>query len=346
MKGSWVEVSLSRLQENSAAVRNRLSSSTRIIAVVKANAYGHGVEQVSKCLFNCGILDFSVATLEEAVELRQSIPKGKILVLQGCLAGEEKAFREYDLTASLFDLRRVPEDIKVEVKLDTGMTRLGIPWEEAGKMVRELDAKITGLYSHFACSDQDPDFTRLQLKRFEQATADLAYPRHISNSAGLQFPEAHLDAVRLGLLLYGISPSPSLDWVQPILSWKTRILTLRSIPKGQSIGYGRTFTTSRDSLIGVLPVGYADGYNRLFSNQGQVRIQGQLVPLVGQVNMDLISVDLTDVSNPAVGEEVVLLEDSSDSPISVTAWAETLETIPYEVFTSIKDRVERVYLDG
>ena len=345
MKRSWVEVSLSRLQENVAAVQNYLSPSTPIIAVVKANAYGHGLEQVSKCLSDCKIRDFSVATLEEAVELRQYVPKGEILVLQGCPTGQEETFRKYDLTAALFDLRMVPADVKVEVKIDTGMTRLGIPWKEARKVVQELNAKVTGLYSHFSCSEQNPDFTRLQLKRFQQATADLPYRRHISNSAGLQFPEAHLDAVRLGLLLYGICPCPPLDWVKPILCWKTHILTLQPVEKGQSIGYGRTFMTRRDSLIGVLPVGYADGYNRLFSNRAQVRIRGQLVPVVGLVNMDLISIDLTDIPDPAAGEEVVLLEDSPDSPISVTAWSKTLKTIPYEVFTSIKDRVERVYLD-
>ena len=342
MKHSWVEVSRSRLQENVAAIRSHLSPSTRIIAVVKANAYGHGVKDVSRCLAACGIRDFAVAQLEEAVELRKYVPSGKILVLNGCSKGEEKTFRKYDLTAALFDRRTLPNDMKVEVKIDTGMTRLGIPWKEAKAMVPGLSAKVTGLFSNFACSDQDPDFTRLQLKRFQEATADLPYPRHICNSAGLQFPEAHLDAVRLGLLLYGISPCPPLDYVKPILRWKTRTLTIQQVPKGQAIGYSGTFITERDSLVGVLPVGYADGYNRLFSNRGQVRVRGQLVPVLGRVSMDLISVDLTDISDPTAGEEVVLLEDSPASPISATAWAKTLGTIPYEVFTSIGDRVERI----
>ena len=136
--------------------------------------------------------------------------------------------------------------------------------------------------------------------------------------------------------------SPSLDFVSPILRWKTRTLTIQRVPQGQSIGYCGTFTTQRDSLVGVLPVGYADGYNRLLSNRGQVRIRGQLVPVLGRVSMDLISVDLTDISDPAAGEEVVLLEDSPDSPIAATAWAKTLGTNPYEVLTSIGSRVERV----
>ena len=346
MKHSWVEVSLSRLQKNVAAIQKFVSSSTRIIAVVKANAYGHGIEPVSRSLLDCGIIDFAVATLDEAVDLRRSVPEGKLLVLQGCLEGEEEAFREHNLTAALHDLQRLPGNIKIEVKINTGMTRLGISWKEAQSQIRELQAEITGLYSHFASSDDDPDFTRLQLERFEKATADLPYPRHISNSAGLQFPEAHLDAVRLGLLLYGVSPIPSLDWVQPILCWKTRILALQKVAKGHSIGYGRTFVTPRDSVIAVLPVGYADGYNRLLSNRGQVRFRDQLVPVVGLVNMDMISVDLTGIPDAAVGEEVVLLENIQNSPLSVTAWAKALGTIPYEVLTSISDRVERVYVGG
>ena len=342
MKSSWVEVSRSRLQENVAAIRNHLSPSTGIIAVVKANAYGHGVQNVSRSLTDCGIHDFTVATLDEGIELRKYVLKGKILVLHGCLKGEEQAFREHDLTAALFDDRTPPDDIKVEVKIDTGMTRLGIPWQEAKALVPALTAQITGLFSHFASSDQDPDFTRLQLKRFQEVTSDLPYPQHISNSGGLQFPEAQLDAVRLGLILYGISPCPALDFVQPILQWKTQTLTIRQVPKGEPIGYYGKFVTQRDSLIGVLPVGYADGYNRLLSNRSQVKIRGELVPVLGQISMDLISIDLTDIPDPTVGEEVLLLEDEPDSPISATAWAKALDTSPYEVFTSIGTRVERV----
>ena len=344
MKHSWVEVSLSQLQENVTAIQDFLPSSTRIIAVVKANAYGHGLKPVSQSLVNCGIGDFAVATVDEAIALRDSVPQGSILVLQGCFEGEEEAFRQHDLTAALYDVQRFPENIKVEVKINTGMTRMGISWKEARSQIEQLQGEVTGLYSHFASSDDDDDFTRLQLERFEEATAGLPYPRHISNSAGLRFPEAHLDAVRLGLLLYGIPPNASLDRVHPILCWKTRVLALQTVAKGQSIGYGRTFVTSRDSLIGVLSVGYADGYNRLFSNRGQVRFRDRLIPVVGQVNMDLISVDLTDIPDAAVGEEVTLLENTHNSPLSATAWAEALGTIPYEVLTSISDRVERVYV--
>lgn len=344
MRNSWLEISLSRLHENVLSIQKGLNPSTHIIAVVKANAYGHGLEVISKSLFDCGISSFAVATLDEAINLRQSIPKCKILVLQGCLRGDEKVFRKYQLTAALHDLQHIPENIKIEIKINTGMNRLGIPWKEARKEIKKIDNEVTGLYSHFASSDDDPDFTRLQLERFENATAGLPYTRHISNSAGLQFPEANLDAVRLGLLLYGIPPSPLLEFVNPILSWKTRILTLQNVSKGQSIGYGRTFVAPRKSLIGVLPVGYADGYKQLFSRGGQVRVQNHLAPVVGLVSMDLISIDLTNIPNVSVGQEVILLENTHDSPLSVSTYAKTLGITPYEILTAIGDRIKRVYV--
>ncbi len=344
MRRSWVEISFTRLRENVAAVQARLAPSTRIIAVVKADAYGHGIQEVSKCLLDCGVCDFAVATLEEGVELRRGVGSGKILVLGGCSEGEEQAFLEFDLTAALFDSAFKVEKTSVQVEIDTGMNRLGIPWQEAARFIRSCPASIIGVFSHFACSDQDMEFTRLQLRRFEQATSGLPYPRHISNSAGLQLPEAHLDAVRPGLALYGISPCSAVDYLQPILCWKTRVVNVREVPKGQPVGYCGTFTAPRDIRVGILPVGYSDGYSRRLSNRGQVRVRGQLVPVIGRVAMDLVTVDLTDLSNPKVGEEVVLLEDSPGSPISAAGLSEMLETIPYEILTRIGTRVERLYV--
>ena len=343
MNPSWVEVSLPRLAQNLHSIRAQIPRSTRIIAVVKANAYGHGVRQVSSALHDLGIRDFAVATLAEAVELRQVVPESKILVLEGCAQGEEELFRRYDLTASVFNRRSLPPDLKVEVEIDTGLTRLGISREEATGFIGGLAAQVTGVYSHFADPEEDPVFTRLQLKRFLQATAGLDYPRHISASAGLPFPEAHLDAVRIGLALYGVAPCPEVDYVEPVLSWKARLLTIREIPKNRSIGYGRSFVTHRKSRIGVLAVGYADGYNRLFSSRGQVRVRGHLAPIVGRVSMDLTSVDLTEIPPAQVGDEVILLEDKANSPISAAALAKTLGTISYEVLTRIGPRVDRFY---
>lgn len=344
MKRSWVEISLIRLQENIAAVKARLAPSTRIIAVVKADAYGHGIQGIADCLSSCGICDFAVATLEEGIELRRFIGDDKILVLGGCFKGEEPTFLEFNLTAALSDSVFQVTKVSVEVEIDTGMNRLGIPWKEAAKFISSCPLHISGVFSHFACSDQDLEFTRLQLSRFEQATSDFPYPRHISNSAGLQLTEAHLDAVRPGLALYGISPCTAIDYLQPVLSWKTRVVNVREVPNGQSIGYGGTFIASRDMQIGILPIGYSDGYSRQLSNLGKVRIRGQLVPVIGRVAMDLVTIDLTDLQNPKVGEEVILLEDVPDSPISASGLSETMGTIPYEILTRIGARVERLYV--
>ena len=344
MNRSWVEISLRQLAENVEAIRHH-TSSTRIIAVVKANAYGHGAQAISAILHYYGIGDFAVAILDEAIELRGIVPDSKILVLGGCDEGQTERFRKHNLTATVFDRRPLPNDLRVEVKVDTGMGRLGIGWEEASRFIHEQKGPVCGVYSHFAASGHDPDFTRLQLERFLQATNRLTCPRHISDSAGLRYPEAHLDALRLGLALYGISPCPEVNYVKPILRWKTRILSLREVPKGMPVGYGRSFVTRRKSRIAVLPVGYADGYRRMFSNRGRVRVRDRLVPVVGRISMDLSTIDVTDLPKVEAGEEVVLLEDNPTSPICAAALAQTLGTIPYEVLTSIGDRVARVFVD-
>ena len=342
MNRSRVEISLRRLAKNVEAIR-RHTSSTRIIAVVKANAYGHGVDTISRILRNCEIRDFAVASLEEAIELRGIVPDGQILVLSGCEEGESEHFRRHNLKASVFDHRPLPDDLRVEIKVDTGLGRLGVAWEETPHFIRKLQGQVCGVYSHFAASADDPDFTRLQLERFLGATHSLDCPRHISDSGGLRYPEANLDAVRLGLALYGVSPCPEVNYVEPILRWKTYILSLRDVSKGTPIGYGRTFVTRRQSRIAILPVGYADGYRRLLSSRGQVRVRDRLVPVVGRISMDLSIIDVTDLPGVKAGEEVVLLEDDSASPISAAALAQTLGTVPYEVLTSIGSRVTRVY---
>ncbi len=344
MNRSWVEISLCQLAENVEAIR-RHTSSTRIIAVVKANAYGHGAQVISPILHYCGISDFAVASLDEAIELRGIVPDGTILVLGGCDKGETERFRQHNLTATVFDRRPLPDDLRVEVKVDTGMGRLGIGWKEASHFIRELKGSVCGVYSHFSASGHDPNFSRSQLERFLQATQGLNCPRHISDSAGLRYPQAHLDALRLGLALYGISPCPEVNYVQPILRWKTYILSLREVPKGMPVGYGRSFVSRRKSRIAVLPVGYADGYRRRFSNRGRVRVRDRLVPVVGRISMDLSTIDVTDLPKVELGEEVVLLDNDPASPICAAALAQTLGTIPYEILTSIGNRVARVYVD-
>jgi alanine racemase len=192
----------------------------------------------------------------------------------------------------------------------------------------------------------DPEYTQLQIERFLRATSGLAVRRHVCNSAGLQFPAGHLDLVRPGLALYGISPGPAPDPLKPILSWKTRILTINDFPSGTPVGYGGSFVTRRRSRIGVLSVGYADGYNRLLSDQGNVKTSAGLAPVVGRVSMDLTTVDLTELPNVTIGQEVTVLDNDPKSTLSARSLAAQTDTIPYEVLTSIGARVDRLYLES
>jgi alanine racemase len=344
MSRSWVEISLRRLAANVRVVTGFLQPNTGLIAVLKANAYGHGLEQVAAHLYRTGVRSFAVALPEEGATLRPAVPEADILVLSGCCEGEERLFQQYDLRAAIFDRREPPEGVKVELKIDTGMTRLGVLWTEAREVIEGWKSPLVGAYSHFASSDTDPEYTRLQLQRFLSVTSGLKCRRHIANSAGLCYPEAHLDAVRPGLALYGISACPDLNGLAPVLSWKTRILTIREVETASPVGYGGTFVTRRPSRIAVLPVGYEDGYNRLLSNVGQVRVRGKLAPIVGRISMDLTTADVTAMSEVSAGDEVTLIEADPASPLSVKAIADLIGTIPYEVLTSIGNRVQRAYL--
>lgn len=342
-KRSWAEISLERIAANVKAVRRRIGQQTDIIAVVKANAYGHGTSGCAAHLRRCGVTSFAVATLDEALVVREAVKDAGILVLTGCDTGQEPLFQEHRLTASVFERGQVPH-VTIELKIDSGMGRLGVPHAQAADFLEELSGRVSGVFSQFASSDSDPEFTAEQLANFLAATKRFTCRRHVANSAALRFPAAHLDAVRIGLALYGVAPCPEVSDVLPALAWKTRVLSLRAMSPGETVGYGRTFKLSRPSLVAVLPVGYADGYSRGFSNSGQVRIRGALAPLIGRVSMDLISVDVTEIPGVSVGDEVTLLEADPASPISAARLAKRLGTIPYEILTSIGSRVERVYV--
>ncbi len=361
MSRCWVEVSLPRLRANLAALREYLGSSLRhrgtegterkppgIIAVVKANGYGHGLVGSARCLFEAGVRDFAVSWVDDAVALRQALPEVRILVLGGISPGQEEAFREHHLRAAVFDDRPVPPDVRVELKIDSGMSRLGVSWQEAGQWMDRLGGQLAGVFSHFGSADCDPDFTRLQTNLFLQATSGIGCRRHLCNSAGLAYPEAWLDAVRVGLVLYGIPPCPSLAQlpVQPALSWKTRILAINRVPAGQRSGYGGTWTARRPSRLGILPVGYSDSYSRLHSNRGQVEVCGQLAPVAGAVSMDLTTIDLTEIPAACPGDEAVLISDQPASALSAASLARQLGTIPYEVLTAIPQHLKRVFVEG
>lgn len=345
MSRSWLEISRARLVHNLHLIRSIIGPSVDIIAVLKADAYGHGMRPASRVLWQEGVRRFAVAFLDEAIELRQSLPKAEILILGGIDAREETACAELNLIPAVVDEQAPLADLRVHLLVDTGMTRLGVNWARCEKLIASLGDRVIGAFSHFASADSDQEFCRLQLQRFEEATRGHALFRHFSNSAGIRLLEGRFEAVRPGLALYGIDPGISLGSLEPIMSWKTRLVSISRVPEGTCVGYNAGFVTRRESLIGVLPVGYADGYSRLLSNRGIVRIRSSLAPVVGYVSMDMITVDLTDLETVQIGDQVTLLEGTPDSPLSASALARNLNTIPWEVLTSIGPRVARIWKD-
>lgn len=329
------EIDLDALRFNLNQLCGLTGGKADILAVVKANAYGHGAVEVAKELERAGASILGVATTEEGVELRQSGVSLPILVLAGIYPDEFQRVLENHLSPVVFDLEiaralnaqgeKSGRPISMHLKVDTGMNRLGIPWrkwEPALEVLRSLKyLQVDGLMSHFSVAEsqrpEDLAFTEEQRKRF-QACLDSARkkgmePRyiHIANSAATALREgARFNLVRPGLMLYGLYPSPALRnliSLRPVLRWKTAILSLKRVPAGDPVSYGRTHSCEKESLIATLPVGYADGYSRRLSNRGEVLVRGKRARIAGIVCMDLTMIDATEIPGVQVGDEVVLL---------------------------------------
>jgi alanine racemase len=365
---TWVEVRLNHLDSNLQWLRSLLTPNTRIMAVVKANAYGHGAVAVAERLEKAGIDYLAVAFSEEGLELRRHGIRAPILLLDGFWPGQEEEIVSNRLTPAVFSLsmvqnlaraaHRLGTTASYQIKIDTGLCRLGVDWQNALEFLRacagEASARCDGIYTHLSSSEQvDNPSTTAQINRFQKALETLRQNRfflgwhHAANSAGiLNFHEGWFDAVRPGLILYGINPTqdrvePSLN---PLLSFKTQIMQLKRVGPGISIGYGGAYTTTRASAIATLPVGYADGLNRLLSNRGSVLLRGQKVQIVGRVSMDLTLIDVTDVSEASLGDEVVLIGRQGNLEISAQQVAQLTGTIPYEVLCGITQRVPRLHI--
>lgn len=368
------EIDLGALVRNLRTLR---SAAPRVdmLAVVKADAYGHGAVEVSRALEAEGVGAFGVALVEEGLSLRSAGIRGEIVVLGGAYGGGWEALVEHRLAPVVFR----PEHLKAlgsaarargvvagaHLKVDTGMGRLGVlPAELPALLDRaraEPSVQIDGLCSHFANADlADAALTRVQIERFQSALAQLRAAgfsprwRHLSNSAGLvALPEVRdgleLNLVRPGLALYGLLPAPWLRpprLLEPVLSWKTAVVHLKSVPAGTPISYGSTWTAPRPSRIATLPVGYADGWSRLLSNRGSVLVRGRRAPIVGRVCMDLCMVDVTDLPEVEMGDEVVLLGSQGTETQDAHALASLQGTIAYEVLCAISARVPRLAMGG
>jgi alanine racemase len=359
---TWVEIAPAALIHNIRAVQEAIGANVGIIAVVKADAYGHGLKHVVPALAPHAKM-FGVANLAEAHAVRAIAPKQPVLLLGPALPQERAdvvasgfipMVSSVDEAAAYSALARL-QPAPIHLKLDTGMGRIGIWHEDALAVVREIASlhgvTIAGLASHLPVADQDEVFTQLQLAVFHRRAAELRahglpdVPLHIANSAGaIGFPEQAGDFVRIGLALYGCSPRREFQpQFRPALTWKTRVLLVRDVPAGHSVSYGRTFITSQSMRIATLAVGYADGYRRHLSGTGaEVLIGGNRCAVLGRVTMDQIMADVTALDSVEPGDEVVLIGQQGGDEVSVAELAEKGGTIPWEIFTGIGERVARV----
>jgi alanine racemase len=370
-RGAVAEIHLFALAHNLDVIRN-ITGNRRVISVVKADAYGHGSIEVSKKLVKEETSFLAVAYSGEAVQLRNSGISAPVIVLFDSWAFDD--FFDYDLIPVLHDVSAASalsefaekrgSSISVHVKIDTGMGRLGLLGEHAVVEIMKISSMkgihLTGLMSHFSDADlSDRSYAMLQLERF-RGIRDEAVRKlnrnlfsHIANSSAiLTFEDAYLDAVRPGIMLYGYSPLdksnqqyPDNIKLLPAMRVKTSVLAVRNIPAAYPVSYARTFHTKRQSRIGLLPVGYADGFNRLFSNNADVLVRGKRAPVVGRVCMDLTMVDLTEIAEAREGDEVILLGEQGGESITAQELADRAKTIPYEILTSLGKYSRRIYFD-
>ena len=366
IRPTWAEIDLDAFERNVDAIAARLPAGSRLIAVLKANAYGHGAVELARRCRPDRVSGIAVALLEEALELRRAGISLPILVLGPLQEAQIAIAAENDIiigivgpeALGLVSAHGRDHDLRIALKLDSGMGRMGFRDSEIPRAIEVLRtmprARVEAIYTHFAnASDPRDPYTETQranfkrmFARFRDAGVDV--PRHEANSAatmrGLIDPG---ESVRVGIALYG---GEALDVgqskLEPVMRWRTEIARLKSLPAGHPVGYGGTFVTSRESRIATLPVGYADGYNRLLSNRGRVLVRGRRVPVVGRVSMDLVTIDVTEVEDAAVGDEVVLLGSQGAETIRAEEIASLIGTISYEVFCNVSARVPRIYRDG
>jgi alanine racemase len=367
---TFCRVDLSALRWNLAYLRNTLAAEVQILAVVKANAYGHGDIEITRTLSQNGVRYFGVATVQEGIRLRQAGISDSVIVLGGLYPEEFEALLEHSLTPVVTEPRILRtldalasarnHCIDCHLKIDTGMGRLGWLADNVHEWLPDLEdldaVNIHGIMSHFAIAEGVESSSRYrQLAGFRKVLAALREAghepvlAHMANSAALlTFPESHFDMVRPGGSLYGIFSHPPLSRnnpLKPVLSWRSRVLQVKRIHRNHPVSYGETFVTTRDSAIATLSVGYADGLKRSLSNKGSVLIRGQRAPIVGLVTMDLTMVDVTDIAGVQQGDEVVLLGTQGQETISAEEVAGWANTISYEILTSISSTIPRYYIN-
>jgi alanine racemase len=336
----------------------------RVYAVVKADAYGHGLVEVARWLERQAVDGLCVAIAEEGLTLRARGVTTKILVLSGAYADAHERVLAAHLTpvvhsyaqCEAFARAAAGRSAGVHLKVDTGMGRLGVSVDDLGALLDALrqlpNLQIEGVLTHLSSADSDPEFTRKQLAAFEDAVRLIRArghaPRllHTANSAGAYgYPEARMQLVRAGLALYGVPPMAGVGAdLKPVMRLRSEILALRMLPAGSAVGYDQTYRTSAPTLIATVPIGYGDGLMRAASNRGAMLVGGIRCPIVGRISMDLTTLDVTHAAQCAVGDEVVVIGRQNGAELSAVDLARACETIAYEVLTNISPRVPRIYL--
>lgn len=366
---AYAEVDLEAIGHNINEVRKNVGKNVKICAVIKANAYGHGAVKVGHYLENM-VEYFAVATIEEAIELRESGITLPILILAYTSPSQYDDIVKYDITQTIYSYetaelldsaaQRAGKTAKIHVALDTGMTRIGFVMtdesiDEIEKISRLEHAELEGMFTHFSCADMyDKTYTKMQMERYDWVCAELEKRgveipiKHVCNSAGImEFDSHRFQMVRSGIITYGLYPSDEVDKsaleLKPAMTFKSHVINVKTVEAGHGVSYGATYVTQRPTKIATVSVGYADGYPRSLSNKGRVLIRGEFAPIIGRVCMDQIMVDVTDIDGVQIEDIVTLVGHDGDNEIPVEEPANMSGSFNYEFVCGLTNRVTRVY---
>ena len=361
----WIEVDLKALRDNLKVVKNYLGLKVKIVATIKQSAYGHGLISIARELRKRGVDFFGLGSVEEAIALRENSFGGSLLVLSAVLDKFTGLFIQHNIIPTIVDLgfacklnkeaKAVKKIVSVHVKIDTGMGRLGPYHKSAYDFIKRLsklrNLSLEGIYTHFPVADNDRDFTNRQIEIFNRFIEQLAKENisfkfcHCANSIGVvNYPNAHFNMARPGLILYGIKPAGNIDLdVKPVLSLKSRVIFVKKINKGMSVSYGRNYIAKGKRSIATVAIGYADGYPWALSNKSKVIIKDNLFNIAGRVCMDHIMIDLGSRNDIKAGTEVTLIGKGKGKKISAESLAKTAGTIPYEIVSRLSLKIPRLY---
>jgi alanine racemase len=361
------QINLKNLDYNFRTVKRLVGDKVKVLVPVKSDAYGHGILPVSKRLEALGADYLGVARIDEGIALREAGIAIPILILNTVLENELEPILDYGLTQTICtkglaqrlnrQARKRNLAASCHIKVDTGMGRIGVRYEDAYGFIKDLfklsNLKIEGVFTHFPCADNNPRFTLRQIQLFNALTQRLEEEgmriplRHASNSLGvINYPESHFNMVRPGLMVYGLYPKEGLSLkLKPLLSLETRIAYLKTVSKGSGIGYGHTYIARKEMRIATLPVGYGDGYPRSLSNKAYCLIAGKPARITGRICMDQMMVDVTKIGRAKIGQTAVLIGKQAGRLVSVEHLARLAGTIPYEIACSIGSRVKRIYIE-